>query len=119
MRRIEWGTIAMVILWILVSLWMLIYNKRVGAVDAQPLPISIQTRVVNAFVTLTGRVPSPLALRSISTNATECLPVNSFGQPTPTRGYFVSITDHGFEFRYYAALSGAVTLCHVVFPKGF
>jgi hypothetical protein len=33
MRRIEWGTIAFIILWILISLWMLIYNKKVGAQD--------------------------------------------------------------------------------------
>jgi hypothetical protein len=33
MRRIEWGTIAFIILWIVISLWMLIYNKKVEAQD--------------------------------------------------------------------------------------
>ena len=42
MRRLEWGTIAIVILWILVGLWMVLYSQHVGAQNA-PILICLDT----------------------------------------------------------------------------
>lgn len=117
MKRQPYLSIVITIIWIVTFILLAMEGLRhAGAQDAYTLPPIVQQRVSADFTRLTGQPVPYLGMRSVSTSATACLPVGSYGQTSPVRGYFVMVKYSGVEFRYYATPAGAVTLCNVAFP---